>query len=241
MPQSEPAVKGNMFRLLHVDCGDIHLWQCHSPSALAINKGDACIVQKDDLLEFGHVVMDSMNSAVEIKNAPLVLRRATLQDQAVASENVLLSKNALRICQEKTAGYNLSLRVMRVHYAFDRSQLVIAFTAEERIDYRQLVHDLANELHIRVEMNQIGARDAAALRGGMAPCGRIMCCKSWLQKFDNVHVSLAKNQGLPLRQASINGMCGRLKCCLRFEYFSSYKRAQSSSPSPHPAVLAHEK
>jgi len=216
------------------------LWQCNSPAALAINKGDACIVQKDNLLEFGHVVMDSRNSADEIKSAPMVLRRATLQDQAVASENILLSKNAGRICQEKIAGYNLPLRVMRVHYAFDRSQLMIVFAAEERIDYRQLVHDLTNELHVRVEMNQIGARDAAALRGGMAPCGRIMCCKSWLQKFDNVHVSLAKNQGVPLRQASINGMCGRLKCCLRFEYFSSYKGGQGSLPSQHPAVLTHE-
>ncbi|MDO9540840.1 MAG: regulatory iron-sulfur-containing complex subunit RicT [Kiritimatiellia bacterium] len=212
-----------MFRLLHVDCGDIHLWQCNGPSALAINKGDACIVQKDSFLEFGHVVMDSGDSAVEIKGAPLVIRRATLQDQAAANENVLLSKNAWRICQEKVTGYNLPLRVMRVHYAFDRSRLAIMFTAEERIDFRQLVHDLENELHVRAEMNQIGARDAAALHGGLAPCGRIMCCKSWLQKFDNVHVSLAKNQGLPLRQASINGMCGRLKCCLRFEYFSSHK------------------
>ena len=215
------------------------MWQCNSPASLAIHKGDACIVQKENLLEFGHVVMDSGNSAAEVKGAPMVLRRATLQDQAAANENVLLSKNAWRICQEKIAVHNLPLRVMRVHYAFDRSQLVIAFTAEERIDYRQLVHDLTTELHVRVEMNQIGARDAAALRGGMAPCGRIMCCKTWLQKFDNVHVSLAKNQGVPLRQASINGMCGRLKCCLRFEYFSSYKGLPGNA-SPRPAALAHE-
>lgn len=229
-----------MFRLLHVDCGDIHLWQCSSPPSLAINKGDECIVQKDSLLEFGRVIMDSRDSAVEIKGAPQVLRRATLQDQTVAGENILLSKNAWRICQEKIAGYNLPLRVMKAHYAFDRSRLMITFIAEERVDYRQLVHDLISELHIPVEMNQIGARDAAALCGGMAPCGRIMCCRTWLQKFDKVHVSLAKNQGLPLRPALINGMCGRLKCCLRFEYFSSYKRDQSSSFSPHPAGLPQE-
>lgn len=240
MPQSKPAGKGNMFRLLHVDCGDIHLWRCNSPSALAINKGDACIVQKDNLLEFGHVIMDPRNGAAEIENAPLVLRRATLQDQTVAGENILLSKNAWRICQEKIAAASLPLRAMRVHYAFDRSRLAIAFTAEDRIDYRQLAHELADELHVRVEMNQIGARDAAALRGGMASCGRVMCCKSWLQKFDNVHASLAKNQGLPLRQASINGMCGRLKCCLRFEYFSSYKRDPGDAPALHPPGPAQE-
>jgi cell fate regulator YaaT (PSP1 superfamily) len=223
-----------MFRLLYVDCGDIHLWQCSSPSALAINKGDACVVQKDSILEFGHVAMDPRDSAVEIKNIPVVIRRATLQDQTVAGENVLLSKNAWRICHEKIKSHNLLLSVMRVHYAFDRSRLAVAFTAEEKADCRQLVSDLENELHVRVEMNQIGARDAAALRGGMAPCGRIMCCKSWLQKFDNVQVHLAKNQGLPLRQASINGMCGRLKCCLRFEYFSSYKGSSNSSHASHP-------
>lgn len=195
------------------------MWQCNCPETLAIKRGDECIVQKDGLLEFGRVVMESENSTAEIKNAARVLRRSTLQDQAVASENILLSRNAWRICQEKVAGFNLPMRVMRVRYAFDRSSVAIMFTAEEKIDYCQLVKNLNNELHVRVEMKQIGARDAAALCGGVAPCGRIMCCKSWLQKFDNVHVSLAKNQGLPLRQAAINGMCGRLKCCLRFEYF----------------------
>jgi len=222
MPQSEPAARREMYRLLHVDCGDIHLWQCNSPAALAINKGDACIVQKDGILEYGQVVMESRNNTGEIKGAPTALRRATLQDQAVASENILLSKNAWRICQQKITGSNLPLRMERLRYAFDRSQLTIVFTAEERVDFRQLVHDLSAELHIRVEMKQIGVRDAAALRGGLAPCGRIMCCKGWLQKFDNINVRLAKNQGMPLRQSSINGMCGRLKCCLRFEYFSAY-------------------
>jgi len=216
-----------MFRLLHVDCGDIHLWQCNSPATLAINKGDECIVQKDGLLEYGHVVMEA-KAGEGIKGAPAVLRRATLQDQAVASENVLLAKNALRVCQEKIAKSGLPMHLIRVHYAFDRSQLLVVFTAEERVDYRQLVQDLSAELHLRLEMKQIGARDAAALKGGLATCGRVMCCKGWLQKFDNVNVRLAKNQGVPLRQASINGMCGRLKCCLRFEYFSSHHHAPGS-------------
>lgn len=208
--------------MLHVDCGDIHLWQSNCPAALAINKGDACIVQRDGILEYGHVIMESRNNAEEIKGAPTVIRRATLQDQAVASENILLSKNAGRVCHQKIAGLNLPLRMERLRYAFDRSQLTIAFTAEERVDFRQLVHDLSAELHIRVEMKQIGVRDAAALRGGLAPCGRIICCKGWLQKFDNINVRLAKNQGMPLRQSSINGMCGRLRCCLRFECLGDY-------------------
>jgi cell fate regulator YaaT (PSP1 superfamily) len=213
-----------MHRLLLIDCGDIHPWQCNCPAALAINKGDACIVQSDGILEYGHVLMESQGEAEETKSSPTVLRRATLQDQAVAAENGLLAKNAWRVCLQKVSASNLSLRVELLRYAFDRSLLTIIFTAEERVDYRQLVHDLSSELHIRAEMKQIGVRDAAALRGGLAPCGRIMCCKVWLRKFDNVNVRLAKNQGMPLRQSSINGMCGRLKCCLRFEYFSAYSK-----------------
>lgn len=212
-----------MARVLNVDCGDIRPWRCSCAAGLAINKGNACIVQKDNVLEYGQVISEIDDPADLDKGAPVVLRRATLQDRAAAGENVLLSKNAWRLCSEKISSNGLNMRLVRVHYSFDRSRLTVVFTAEERLDYRQLVHDLSAELHLRVEMKQIGARDAAALRGGMAPCGRIMCCKSWLQKFDNVNVRLAKNQGVPLRQSSINGMCGRLKCCLRFEYFSSYK------------------
>ena len=210
-----------MQRLLIVDGGDIHPWQCAAPPSLAINKGDACIVQKEGMLEYGHVLMETRGEDPEDKGLPKVIRRATLQDQAVAAENGLLLKNAWRVCQQKITALNMAMRLELLHYAFDRSLLTVVFTAEERIDYRQLVHDLAAELHARIEMKQIGVRDAAALRGGLAPCGRIMCCRSWLKKFDNVNVRLAKNQGVPLRQSSINGMCGRLKCCLRFEYFSA--------------------
>jgi cell fate regulator YaaT (PSP1 superfamily) len=215
-------------RLLHIDCGDMHLWKCGCPDSLAIGKGNACIVQKNSLLEYGHVVMELNEAVKNIKELPVVLRRATLQDETMANENILLSKNALRLCQEKLDHYKLPMCLVRVHYSFDRSQLLVVFTSEERCDTRQLVYDLAEELHVHIEMKQIGVRDMAAVRGGLAPCGRIICCKSWMQKFDNVHVSFAKNQGVPLRQSSINGMCGRLKCCLRFEYFSAYKKHAES-------------
>jgi len=213
-----------MDRMLQIDCGDIHAWQCHCPASLAINKGDDCIVQKNNILEYGRVLMESQNVGEDVEPLPVVLRRATLQDQASAKENVLLSKSAFRICQEKVTRHKLQMRLVRVHYSFNRVQLEVVFTAEERCDYRALVHDLAGELQVRVEMRQIGVRDLAALRGGLASCGRVMCCKGWMRKFDNVNVNLAKNQGLPLKQSSINGMCGRLKCCLRFEYFNPVKK-----------------
>lgn len=210
-----------MERILNIDCGDLHCWQCVCPAALAINQGDACIIQKDNRLEYGQVVMEIQHRPAELKGLPSVLRRATLQDQMVAGENTLLAKSAWRACQEKISRHQLQIHLVRAHYSFDRAQLDVVFTAEERCDYRALVHDLAGELQVRVEMRQIGVRDLAAMRGGLAPCGRVICCKGWMRKFDNVNVSLAKNQGLSLRPASLNGMCGRLKCCLRFEYFSS--------------------
>jgi cell fate regulator YaaT (PSP1 superfamily) len=109
------------------------------------------------------------------------------------------------------------MRLLRVRYSFDRSRLLVMFTAEERVDFRQLVADLAAETHSRVEMRQIGARATASILGGLAPCGRRLCCSIWIENFEDIHIRMAKAQGLSLNPATLNGMCGRLKCCLRFE------------------------
>ncbi|MBU4199395.1 MAG: stage 0 sporulation protein [Kiritimatiellae bacterium] len=209
-----------MFRWVHISCGDTHLVKCFSPSDLAIKEGDACVVELDKIPEFGHVATISEVSGTpdaSVKDFPVVLRRATLQDQARASENVLFTKTALRLCHEKISHYQLNMRLLRVRYSFDRSRLMVIFTAEDRVDFRQLVQDLAAETHARIEMRQIGIRDAAAIVGGVAPCGRTLCCSVWIEDFENIHIRMAKTQGLSLNPASVNGMCGRLKCCLRFE------------------------
>ncbi|MFC1461445.1 stage 0 sporulation family protein [Verrucomicrobiota bacterium] len=209
-----------MFRLLDVSCDDSRLLKCFSSADLAIGKGDACVVQGDKLLEFGHVtgiVEKEGESESSVRGLPVVLRRATLQDQSKASENILFSKTARRLCEEKIQELELGMVLVRVHYSFDRSRLTVDFTAGERVDFRQLVQTLATETHARVEMRQIGVRDAAGIMGGMAPCGRRLCCSEWLKEFDNIHIRMAKIQGLSLSPTTINGMCGRLKCCLRFE------------------------
>jgi len=209
-----------MMRWAYVSCGDTHLVKCFSPPELAIKEGDACVIEIDKISDFGHIVSISDNAdAVEdgVKDGPVVLRRATLQDQSRASENILFSKTALRLCHEKISQYKLNMRLLRVRYSFDRSRLLVIFTAEERVDFRQLVQDLASETRARVEMRQIGVRDAAAVVGGVAPCGRILCCALWIEDFENIHIRMAKTQGLSLNPTNINGMCGRLKCCLRFE------------------------
>ncbi len=208
-------------RLAHVHCGDIHPVPCYCAAELAINVGDACVIELDKILEFGHVTsLTKIDGEAEKvpQGAALMLRRATLQDQSRANENILFSKTARHLCQEKIQHHQLNMRLLRVHYTFDRSRLQIVFTAESRVDFRQLIQDLAAETQARVEMRQIGARDAAAILGGLAPCGRTLCCRDWIKEFDNIHIRMAKTQGLSLNPTSINGMCGRLKCCLRFEH-----------------------
>ncbi|MFH0880133.1 MAG: regulatory iron-sulfur-containing complex subunit RicT [Lentisphaerota bacterium] len=209
-----------MFRWAHVSCGDTRLVKCFSPAELAIKEGDACVVELDKIPEFGHIVTiveGTVEPDASVKALAMVLRRATLQDQSRASENILFSKTALRLCQEKIRQYQLSMRLLRVRYSFDRSRLMVIFTAEERVDFRQLVADLAAETHARVEMRQIGVRAAASIMGGLAPCGRTLCCAVWIEDYENIHIRMAKAQGLSLNPTTINGMCGRLKCCLRFE------------------------
>ncbi len=210
-----------MYRLLQVNCGDTRFLKCRSPADLAIKEGDACVVEADRSPEFGHVVTLAEKEGepdAAAQALAVVLRRATLQDQARASENILFSKTALRLCQEKIKHYQLPMRLLRVRYSFDRLRLTVIFSANERVDFRQLVADLAAETHARVEMRHIGARTMAGILGGVAPCGRHLCCAVWLDDFEELHIRMAKAQGLSLNPAIINGMCGRLKCCLRFEH-----------------------
>ena len=216
-----------MFRLVQVKSDELRLIKCFSPPELAINKTHACIVQKaNGTKEFGYVKViteESGDPDAVARTLPVILRRATLQDQAQASENVLLSKTFRRFCQEKISEYKLDMVLVRIHYSFDRSLLTVLFKSQNRVDFRQLVKDMTAEANTRIEMRQIGMRDVAALIGALGPCGRPLCCATWLKDFGNVYVRMVKMQGLSLNPDIMNGMCGRLKCCLRFEH-SSYQQ-----------------
>jgi len=218
-------------RLFTVQGDDTKSWLCYSPMDLAVGVGDACIVEYEKIPDFGHVTMIEGEAAEPPREAAMILRRATLQDQSRAGENTLFNKRALRLCQEKIKALKLVMRLIRVRYSFDRAHLTVVFTAEERVDFRQLIQDLATETHARVEMRQIGVRDAAATFGGMAPCGRALCCATWLQDFENINIRMAKTQGLSLNPSTINGMCGRLKCCLKYEY-QCYRDLCACLPNP---------
>lgn len=230
-----------MPRLLYINCDDTHPWKCVAAADLAIGAGDACVVEADGLLEYGRVLSIAGETESELSGWPRVLRRATMQDQALADENLLFSKTAWRLCQEKIKELSLIMRLVRVHYDLNRSHLTVTFTADERVDFRQLIQVLAVETRARVQMRQIGSRDEAAICGGLAPCGRILCCAVWLKDFDNIHIRLAKSQGLSLNPATLNGMCGRLKCCLRFEQ-ACYREHAPALPhgDTHECCLAGE-
>lgn len=205
-------------RIIYVDCQEPRPLKCFSRDDLAIAAGDYCVLRVDGLPDYGQVTRVVDMPSADTQSLPQVVRRATLQDQAQASENALFARTAWTRCLEMIAQLGLVMRLLKVRYALDRSVIKLFYTADERVDFRQLVQKLGADLRTRVEMRQIGARSAASMTGGMAACGRTLCCATWLNEFENINMRMAKKQGVPLTPSNLNGMCGRLKCCLRFEH-----------------------
>ncbi len=160
---------------------------------------------------------------------PRVLRRADQRDLARADHNRWQEGEARRQFIERAQRLSLDVKLIRIDYRFDGGKAVFYFMSESRIDFRVLVRELSQALHTRVEMRQIGARDETKLVGGVGPCGRELCCSSWLRDFAAVSVKMAKEQGLSLNPSKLAGMCGRLKCCLRYEY-DTYLALRRSLP-----------
>ncbi len=227
--------------MAYVEVDDTQHLSCFVPEDLALHEGDQCIVQVGNITEYGRVLRleDLAEGAQRDNDAPRVVRCATLQDHAKADETALMSKMAMRTCEAKAAECELNMRLVRVHYSFDRAVLTVQFSAEERVDFRKLVKDLSAELRTRIEMRQIGVRDEAAVIGGLGPCGRCLCCCTWLDHFESINVKMAKTQKLTLTPGAINGMCGRLKCCLRYEY-EQYKEYGRHLPREGACVQCRE-
>ncbi len=215
--------------VVHTELGqDI---ECAVPKGLAIQAENECIVEIDGVAEYGRVarLCEGECPKEPEKGAAVIVRRATLQDQTKEKENVLRSKMARDKCAELISKHKLPMHLVRVWYSFDRSILRILFSADERVDFRELMKDVSSELGVRVDVQQLGVRDEAAMMGGIATCGRPMCCCSWLEKFESINVKMAKTQKLSLNPGAISGMCGRLKCCLKYEY-DAYVEESKSMP-----------
>lgn len=189
------------------------------PDNLQIKAGDNVIVETARGLEFGTVTMDP--EAVDEKDIvqPLkkIIRLADEKDMAKHEENMKRKEKALAICQEKVDKHGLEMKLIDVEYTFDNSKVIFYFTADGRVDFRELVKDLASVFKMRIELRQIGVRDEAKMMGGIGACGRSLCCHSWLAEFEPVSIKMAKVQNLSLNPTKISGICGRLMCCLKYE------------------------
>ncbi|NLY50818.1 MAG: stage 0 sporulation family protein [Firmicutes bacterium] len=189
------------------------------PGDRELNRGDNVIVETARGVEFGEVVMSPREVPDEEVVSPLkpVMRVATDEDRQQVKVNKAKEKEAMKICLEKIASHGLPMKLVDVEYTFDNSKIIFYFTAEGRVDFRELVRDLASVFRTRIELRQIGVRDEAKLLGGLGPCGRPCCCSSFLGEFQPVSIRMAKEQNLSLNPSKISGLCGRLMCCLKFE------------------------
>ena len=189
------------------------------PDELDVKTGDSVIVETARGMEFGTVTMDVCDVDESEIVAPLkkIIRVANEKDHKQHIENVKKKVRAMALCQEKIDKHGLVMKLIDVEYTFDNSKVVFYFTADGRVDFRELVKDLAGVFKMRIELRQIGVRDEAKMLGGIGSCGRALCCHSWLSDFEPVSIKMAKVQNLSLNPAKISGICGRLMCCLKYE------------------------
>jgi cell fate regulator YaaT (PSP1 superfamily) len=190
------------------------------PSDLPVEKEHSVIVETARGVEYGRVVIGRRDVGESDVVLPLkrVIRIADSKDAALVEENKQAAKDAIGICQQKINDHQLRMKLIDVEYTFDRNKIIFYFTAEGRVDFRELVKDLAGVFRTRIELRQIGVRDEAKMLGGIGPCGRILCCSSFLGDFEPVSIKMAKDQNLSLNPTKISGLCGRLMCCLKYEH-----------------------
>lgn len=228
-----PLVVGVSFRkvgkVYYFDPGDLHLCE-----------GDNVIAETARGVEFGEIVIDPREVPESELVAPLkkIVRVATSADLEKESSNREKERHAYSVCEQKIAEHNLPMKLLEAEYAFDCSQVTFSFSADGRVDFRELVKDVAGVLKTKVQLHQIGVRDEAKLIGGYGTCGRSLCCATFLSSFDPISMKMAKDQSLFLNPAKFSGACGKLMCCLRYEH-DFYKYAQKTLPSVG-AVLEYE-
>lgn len=211
------------------------------PNQFDISENEFVIVETVRGIEYGKVVITKKQVDENDVVLPLkkVIRIANENDRTIVEENKHAAKEAYQVCQQKVVEHNLDMKLVDVEYTFDRNKIIFYFTADGRIDFRELVKDLAAIFRTRIELRQIGVRDEAKMLGGIGPCGRMLCCSTFLGDFEPVSIKMAKDQNLSLNPAKISGLCGRLMCCLKYEN-DEYEAAKEQLPDldqriPNPA------
>ena len=207
----------NIVGLRFKNAGKIYYFD---PVDFEIEEDMDVVVETARGLEYGTIVVGKKEIDEESLVSPLkpIIRIATEEDTKIYKENKEKAKETFELCLEKIKEHNLTMYLIDCEYTFDRNKLIFYFTAEGRIDFRELVKDLAAIFKTRIELRQIGVRDEAKSIGGLGPCGRSLCCSSWLGDFQPVSIKMAKDQSLSLNPTKISGICGRLFCCLKYEH-----------------------
>lgn len=222
-----------MIRVISVRFRDGGKTYYFSPGEFYINEGDGVIVETARGVEFADVVAPPQDIEEDRIVAPLkgVIRVATPYDREQRDMNRAKEKDAYDICVQKIADHKLDMKLVDVEYSFNGSKVIFYFTADGRVDFRELVKDLAGVFRTRIELRQIGVRDEAKMLGGLGSCGRPVCCKAFLSDFAPVSIKMAKEQSLSLSPTKISGICGRLMCCLKYEQ-DSYETMRKQMPRP---------
>ena len=199
---------------------------------IPLERGDACIVRTDRGLEYGTcaVVPEECPDDKEQRPAFTVVRRANYNDENTHQQLAADEDKARALCVGKIDEHGLPMQLVDIEYTFDRRKVIFYFTAEERVDFRELVRDLAHELRMRIELRHIQVRDKAKLVGGLAACGRELCCGTWMPDFMPISMKMAKRQNLSLNPTKISGQCGRLMCCLSYEN-DQYEAKRKKKPA----------
>ena len=211
------------------------------PDGQELKKGDRVIVETVRGVECGEVALENREISDEeiVKPLKKLIRKADEKDLRTLEENKKKEKNAFGICQKKIADHKLDMKLVDVEYTFDGGKVLFYFTADGRVDFRELVKDLAGVFRTRIELRQIGVRDESKMIGGLGICGRPFCCRSFLGDFQPVSIKMAKEQGLSLNPTKISGTCGRLMCCLKYEQ-NVYEYLLKITPKPGAIVETAE-
>lgn len=202
------------------------------PAGMDIKAGDHVIVETARGIEYGYVVLGTreVDESKVVQPLKTVIRMATKEDEAIEKRNHEKEKKAFRICKEKIKKHGLQMKLIDAEYTFDNNKVLFYFTADGRIDFRELVKDLASVFKTRIELRQVGVRDETKIVGGIGICGRALCCHSYLSEFVPVSIKMAKEQNLSLNPTKISGVCGRLMCCLKNEE-ETYEELNSKLPN----------
>jgi len=239
----EPAEKietGPMVEIVGIRYKPVGKIYFFAPNDMIYSVNDKVIVETSKGIELGYVVISNKNISESKVVQPLkpVLRKATDEDTERAERNRKLAKETIKTANEKIKFYNLDsmkMKLVEAEYTFDNSKLTYYFTADGRVDFRELVKDLAAIFKTRIEMRQIGIRDQTKILGGLSICGRAFCCNSFLQDFAQVTIKMAKEQNMSINSAKISGACGRLMCCLKYEH-EAYDYLSKDTPKVHSIV-----